>query len=156
VAVNRENQRARIRRYQTEDSPAVRKILQESPEAADWSKESFEKTSRLDGSLVLVSEKDGEVDGFIVARQIVDEAEVLNLAVRRDMRRKGQGWGLLEAALEALKGGGVVRVFLEVRESNAAAATFYERHGFRKAGRRSGYYRNPDEAAVLLERKLAD
>ena len=60
----------------------------------------------------------------------------------------------LEAALGAFKARGVSRVYLEVRESNAAATMFYEKHGFRKKGTRNGYYRNPDEAAVLLERKL--
>jgi [ribosomal protein S18]-alanine N-acetyltransferase len=145
---------AKIRRYRTEDAEAVRRILEESPEAADWSKEGFEETSRLNGVLTLVSDKDGEVGGFIVARQIADEAEVLNLAVRRDRRRSGQGGGLLEAALAEFKARGVSRVYLEVRESNAVATMFYERHGFRQAGKRKGYYRNPDEAAVLLERKL--
>ena len=144
----------KIRRYRTDDAEAVRRILQESPEAADWSTESLEKMSRLDGALSLVCEKHGEATGFIIARQIADEAEVLNLGVRRDGRRRGEGGALLEAALGAFKAAGVSRVYLEVRESNAVATTFYEKHGFRMTGTRNGYYRNPDEAAVLLERKL--
>ena len=156
MAVDAEDFRddSEIRRYRSNDAEAVRRILQESPEAADWSTESLEKTSRSDGALALICEKHGEVTGFIIARQIADEAEVLNLGVRRDGRRRGEGGALLEAALGAFKALGVSRVYLEVRESNAVATTFYEKHGFRMTGRRQGYYRNPDEAAVLLERKL--
>lgn len=146
----------KIRRYRTEDAAAVREILEESPEAADWSIESLEEIRRANGALVLVSEYEGEVDGFIVGRRVAEEAEVLNLAVRRDRRRRGEGGGLLKAVLGEWKAAGVSRVYLEVRESNAVATTFYEKLGFGKAGRRNGYYQNPGEAAVLLERKLTD
>lgn len=155
VAVDGERREdSKIRRYRTDDADAVRRILEESPEAACWSTKSFDETSRLDGALVLVCEKRGEVNGFIIARQIADEAEVLNLAVQRDRRRRGEGGALLEAALSAFKAAGVSRVYLEVRESNAVATMFYEKHGFRRTGKRNGYYRDPDEAAILLEKKL--
>lgn len=143
-----------IRRYRTDDADAVRRILEESPEAADWPTESLEETSRLHGTLVLVCENHGVVNGFIVARQIADEAEVLNLAVQRDQRRRGEGRALLEATLGVFKAAGVSSVYLEVRESNAAATMFYAKHGFRKTGKRNGYYRNPNEAAILLEKIL--
>jgi ribosomal-protein-alanine N-acetyltransferase len=45
-------------------------------------------------------------------------------------------------------------VFLEVRESNQAAIAFYSKHGFAKMGRRPSYYRVPDEAAIVMEKKL--
>ena len=44
-------------------------------------------------------------------------------------------------------------MFLEVRESNLPAISFYESLGFRKTGRREGYYQNPPEAALILEKK---
>ena len=155
VAVDGEGREdSQIRRYRTEDAEAVRRILEESPQTANWSTKSLDETSRLDGALALVCEKRGEVNGFIIARQIADEAEVLNIAVQHDRRRRGEGGALLVAALSALKAAGVLRVYLEVRESNAVATRFYEKHGFRKTGERNGYYRNPDEAAILLEKKL--
>lgn len=145
---------AKVRRFSPEDAPALKRIMKESPEAANWSEESFEETSGWEGVVAMVSDTGGELGGFIMARQIADEGEVLNLAVRKGNRRKGEGGALLEAALAELKSGGVSHVYLEVRESNAVAIAFYERHGFTKTGQRKGYYRNPEEAAVLLEKKL--
>ena len=92
--------------------------------------------------------------GFLVGRELGDEAEVLNLAVKPGERRRGAGRELLQAALEEFRARGVSRVFLEVRESNEAAIAFYAKQGFSRMGRRPAYYRDPDEAAVLMENKL--
>jgi ribosomal-protein-alanine N-acetyltransferase len=56
---------------------------------------------------------------------------------------------LLSAMLQQLQQQGVLRVHLEVRESNAAARALYEQLGFAITGRRDSYYRTPSEAAVL-------
>ncbi len=103
----------------------------------------------------LVREWDGEVIGFIIGRQVADEAEILNLAVAPSARRRGEGGALLEAALEEFRSRGVSRAFLEVRESNETGMSFYEKRGFFKTGRRPGYYRDPVEAAIVMEMKLA-
>jgi ribosomal-protein-alanine N-acetyltransferase len=60
----------------------------------------------------------------------------------------------MQTALEAAIAGGVRRVFLEVRESNAGARSFYARLEFAEAGRRRNYYRDPMEDALLLSRTL--
>ncbi|MGH9483296.1 MAG: ribosomal protein S18-alanine N-acetyltransferase, partial [Terriglobales bacterium] len=78
------------------------------------------------------------------------EAELQSLAVRPESRRAGIGAALLAEALAALRRLGVRTVFLEVREGNAAAQAFYRRAGFKIFGRRPRYYREPDEAAVLM------
>jgi [ribosomal protein S18]-alanine N-acetyltransferase len=143
-----------IRRLRPEDAAAVSRIMEESPEAARWSKESYEASGGWGGVLALVSETRGELGGVLIGRQVADEGEVLNLAVREEKRRKGEGGALLEAALTELKAGGVTHVYLEVRESNSVAIAFYGKHNFSKTGRRKSYYRDPEEAAVLLERKL--
>jgi ribosomal-protein-alanine N-acetyltransferase len=104
--------------------------------------------------VALLSEVEGKTIGFLIGRQAADEAEILNLAVVRESRRKGAGGALLEAALEKFRSRGVSRVFLEVRDSNAAALEFYGRHGFSKIGRREGYYREPFESAIVMEKKL--
>jgi len=104
----------------------------------------------------VATEADGKAVGFLIARQVGDEAEVLNLAVAPARRRKGEGGALLRAAVAELRKRGVTRVFLEVRESNAAGIAFYENHSFLQAGRREGYYRDPVEAALVMEIKLAE
>jgi len=152
--VKREIQGVAIRALLPADGASVAKILEEAPEAANWSRDSLERSTNSPGGVTLVSEADGEISGFLVARQIVDEAEVLNLAVVRARRRRGDGGALLKAALEQFVGRGVSRVFLEVRESNEAGIAFYTKHGFAKTGRRPKYYTDPAEAAVLMEKKL--
>ena len=145
-----------IRLLRIEDISDLAAILEESSEAARWSRESFEKLQMSEGFLALVSEMAGSVTGFVCGRQMADEGEILNLAVRRQNRKKGEGRALLSAALEKLQRGGVRRVYLEVRESNATAIVFYQKQGFSIMGRRPGYYREPEEAAVLMEKKITD
>ena len=107
----------------------------------------------LDGGGVsgFIAERAGRATGFILGREVLDEAEILNLAVARANRRCGEGTSLTRRMVESFAGRGVRRVFLEVRESNVGAVAFYERLGFRKVGRREGYYSSPGEAALILE-----
>lgn len=155
VESKRERGVASVRIFRAADADAVMAIVAESPEAAIWSEESYVKLSKEIGTLALVSETDGEISGFLVARMVGDQAEVLNLAVGAKHRRKGEGSALLAAAFDKFASTGGTSVYLEVRESNTGAIAFYERHGFAQTGRRKEYYRNPDEAAVTMEKKLA-
>jgi len=96
----------------------------------------------------------GEVTGFISGRRAAGEGEILNLAVKPKFRRRGQGQALVNIVLESFHRDGVIQVFLEVRESNHVAISFYERLGFRDVGRRGNYYHDPDEGALVLGRSL--
>ncbi|MBV9885800.1 MAG: GNAT family N-acetyltransferase, partial [Acidobacteria bacterium] len=88
-------------------------------------------------------------------RAVVAEAEILNLCIAPEKRRSGLAEALLNEAVAELRRTRVDRLFLEVRESNTPAISFYEKHNFSKTGRRPGYYRDPDEAAVLMMKELA-
>jgi [ribosomal protein S18]-alanine N-acetyltransferase len=145
---------AGIRGFRPEDIPELVSITEGSIQAASWSKESYEKLCKLEGFLAFVNETAECITGFVVGRQVADEGEILNLVVRRENRRRGEGHALLSAVLEQLHRRGVNKLFLEVRESNEAGIAFYEKMGFAKTGRRPGYYREPEEAAVLMEKKL--
>jgi ribosomal-protein-alanine acetyltransferase len=149
-----ERPRSRLRRLRAEDPQAVAEILRQSPEAVFWPEASVKEVLEWKGILGIASEAAGRVVGFLIGRQTGEEAEVLNLAVAPGNRRRGKGGGLLKMAVEELRTRGVSRVFLEVRESNATGIAFYEKHGFSKTGRRQGYYRDPCEAAIVMERKL--
>lgn len=152
--LRREEERSAIRALRPEDAGAVAEILSKSPEAVFWSEASLREVLRWQGILGFASEVKGEVVGFLIARQVKEEGEVLNLAVAPESRRRGEGGTLLTAAVVELRKRGVTRVFLEVRESNAAGIAFYQRHSFSQAGRREGYYREPREAAIVMEFKL--
>ena len=98
----------------------------------------------------LVATSEGAVEGYVIAQDAADEGEILNLAVTRSRQRDGIGRALVERVLTTLAGRGVERVFLEVREGNAAARALYAALGFEEVGRRSRYYRRPVEDAIVL------
>jgi len=154
--LRRDEKRARIRRLRPEDAGAVAEILRQSPEAVFWPEASVREVLEWKGALGLASEARGEVVAFLIARQVRNEAEVLNLAVARDNRRRGEGGALLRAAVVEFRKSGVNRVSLEVRESNTAGISFYGRHSFSQAGRREGYYRDPIEAAIVMDIRLTE
>jgi ribosomal-protein-alanine N-acetyltransferase len=145
---------AHVRRFRPEDADAIMAIVAESPQAAHWSRESYLNFAKEDSSVALIVEVDGEIGGFLIARQIADDAEILNLAVTVRYRRKGEGAKLLKAALAEFRLRGVKSVYLEVRESNTGAMLLYERHGFAISGHRKAYYHQPDEAAITMERRF--
>jgi ribosomal-protein-alanine N-acetyltransferase len=143
-----------IRRFEASDAGAVGEILASSPQAAAWTVKSLEQLNKR-GELGWVIEEKKKVVGFLVARAIVAEAEILNLCIAPEKRRSGLAEALLNTAVAELRRTRVDRLFLEVRESNTPAISFYEKHQFRETGRRPGYYRDPDEAAVLMMKELS-
>ncbi len=88
--------------------------------------------------------------GFILARAVAGEAEVLTLAVHPDARRQGAGLALVQAAAEVALATGAETLWLEVAEDNAAALALYAAAGFEEAGRRRGYYPRADGRADAL------
>ena len=148
-----------IRKYASADLSAVLSVCRQSPEAAQWSEDGFNQAASC-GQVILVAEvaadesAEARTCGFLVARVVAGEAELLNMAVDAADRRKGLGSKLLAGAAKEAEARQATRMYLEVRESNEAAISLYERHGFRKNGQRAGYYQNPTENAVLMEKKL--
>ena len=147
--------RGTVRSFLPADAVTVTEILRGSPEASQWTEWGFKELLGWRGVLALVGEDGGKVIGFLIGRQVGGEAEILNAAVILTKRRKGQGGALLKAVMDDFRERGVSRVFLEVRESNEAGIAFYEKHGFSKTGRRAGYYHDPDEAAIVMDIKVA-
>ena len=136
------------------DALAAGDILLKARQAASWAPSALSQVLALRGVFAFVSERHGVPTGFIVGRQLVDEGEILNLGVKTEFRRRGEGRALADRLLEAFTQRGIVKVFLEVRESNQSAVSFYESVGFRQVGRREEYYRDPEEAALILRKNL--
>lgn len=129
-----------IRPIRRDDLSAIDAIQLESPQAAHWPAIAYLDTV----CMVAVEET---IVGFAAGRQLVaDEAEILNIAVARQWRRRGVGGMLMKALLERLSG----EIFLEVRTSNVEAIRLYESLGFARAGTRKLYYAEPDEDAIVL------
>lgn len=91
----------------------------------------------------------GTLAGYLCPALILDEGEVLDVAVREEYRGRGIGRALVMAALRLFQERGAARVFLEVRVSNGAAITLYRSLGFRDSGRRKGYYENGEDALLM-------
>ena len=91
-------------------------------------------------------------DGFILARAVGDEAEILTLAVTPRARRRGFGRLLIRAAAHHAQKRGVHSLFLEVSADNIAAHTLYQGQGFIAVGRRKAYYglQDADVLKVML------
>jgi [ribosomal protein S18]-alanine N-acetyltransferase len=107
--------------------------------AAPWSEAEFADLLNQAGVFAVV-----EPDGFILIRVVLDEAEILTLAVRPEARRAGLGGRLTGQGALTAAAAGAVRLFLEVAEDNAVARALYERAGFRQIGRRKAYYAASD------------
>jgi ribosomal-protein-alanine N-acetyltransferase len=143
-----------VRACRPEDLAAVLDILGQAPEAANWSTPALREGLTQGASCFLVAAVNDRLSGFAIGRRVADEGEILNLAVRPDCRRRGIGKALVEKLLEWFQHQATTKVFLEVRESNAAAIAFYQCLGFVTTGTRPGYYHQPDEAALILELTL--
>ncbi len=103
--------------------------------------------------LVAEHELSGAVVGFAGTMVVADEAHVLNIAVHPDRRRRGVGRRLLTRILEAGRQRGAVATTLEVRSRNRSALALYASSGFRRAGRRPGYYRDGTDAVIMWPRE---
>jgi ribosomal-protein-alanine N-acetyltransferase len=104
--------------------------------------------------LPLVAETAGKVVGYLMAWKIIDQLHILNLAADPDLRRRGVGTALLRVATAKAARMRMLEITLEVRESNAAARAFYQRHGFSVRGRRPGYYVDNGEDAIVMTRPV--
>ena len=122
--------------------------------ADPWSVTSIETelTSRL--SLWFVAMEGDTVVGYVGSQTVIDESDMMNLAVHPDYRRQGIGEALVDALAERLRSKGSKTLTLEVRDSNAPAIALYEKLGFASVGRRPNYYRNPKEDARILRKVL--
>ena len=130
------------------------------PSAAHWTEQQYSRLFKSAGigpeRLVLVAYEagDGALSGFLVARRVADEWELENIVVASEARRKGLGKRLLAALLAHADETKCASVFLEVRESNAAARRLYEQAGLQPIGLRKSYYTNPLEDAIVYRRTL--
>ena len=144
----------KIRDYAEGDLPAVLAIQGECPQAAQWLAADYVCLPHTAGAVFLVAEVEvnaaSKVAGFAAFHQVLDEADLRNLAVAPEYRRRGVARALIEAACDRLQQTGTKRVFLEVRVSNEPALSLYHALGFVLHSRRKNYYRDPDEDAYVL------
>ena len=98
----------------------------------------------------LVARQGEGVLGYISFTVILDECQIVNVAVDPSARKIGVGSLLIETFLNYVKDLGVTSVFLEVRESNVPAIGLYNKFGFSKTGVSKNHYSKPTENAILM------
>lgn len=120
-----------------------------------WTREMYVAELQNPGvsHLLVAKDSDGRVVGFCGFWRVLDELHINNLAVLPEFRRQGVASKILRRVFEEGRRAGAGRATLEVRRSNEIARRLYERFGFTVAGVRRGYYRNPDEDALVLWRE---
>ena len=122
-----------------------------------WTAPDIARLMQIMGGFALISEDVDGPTGFILARVIAGEAEILTLAVAPWARRQGVGLVLVEAAAAEAARQGAAAMFLEVAADNPAALGLYQRAGFEHAGQRRAYYARadaPSADALVLRRPL--
>jgi [ribosomal protein S18]-alanine N-acetyltransferase len=148
-----------IRAMAVDDLDQVLRLEAETPEAPHWDRAAYEhmlfgpETNEVRHA-GWVAVEGGNLMAFAVVRIVLDVCELESIVVAEDVRRKGIGGALLNAVSTWAIAQGAERIELEVRAGNESAICFYERAGLIQEGLRRGYYRSPDEDAVLMGNSL--
>ncbi len=146
-----------VRRGAWRDLEALLRIAGACAEVPRWSESVWRGLLTGGGDVVravFVTERYGEVAGFIVVNCAAGVAEIESVAVPVMFRRMGMGRLLCMEAARWARGEGATAVELEVRASSEGAIALYTALGYVEQGRRRGYYRNPLEDAVLMAMEL--
>ncbi|MGA7826169.1 MAG: ribosomal protein S18-alanine N-acetyltransferase [Geobacteraceae bacterium] len=98
--------------------------------------------------------ENGSCVGYICPMLVLDEGQILNVAVHPAYRGRGIGKMLLKTTLEQLRDKGASVVYLEVRPTNTVAISLYTRCGFITNGRRKAYYENGEDAILMMYKFL--
>ena len=132
------------------------------PKIAELEKRCFADAwseTELDGCLSLpvyktfLLEDGSNIIGYACLLTVYEDAEILNIAVAPEFRKRGYGLSLMRKMLTVAKQSGAQSVFLEVRENNEPAKNLYRSLGFEEYGLRKNYY--PDgENAILMTKRI--
>lgn len=115
-----------------------------------WSYRSVVDLISTEGAMCFSAVDDGRVIAYVIGRLIAPEGEIYRVAVRPEYRRRGIAYRLLDYAMKSSRGAGLECAFLEVRSQNTAAVSLYRAYGFCEAGVRRGYYKCPDDDAIVM------
>ncbi len=147
-------------RFASESDAEILEAVHAKAFSEPWSAVDIARLMQILGGFALIAEDTAEpagVVGFILARTMADDAEILTLAVAPWSRRKGVATELIEAAAVEAQKRRAATLFLEVAADNASALALYDRAGFERAGLRKAYYTRaggPAADALVLRRAL--
>lgn len=120
----------------------------------DWTRDTFFRELESPLSCCEVSRSGGEICAFALGKLAADEAELYQICVHPDLRRRGIAAELLMRFLGSMKARGAAVCFLEVRSRNAPAIALYKSCGFEQISVRKNYY--GDDDAVIMRKNITD
>ncbi|WP_151807460.1 ribosomal protein S18-alanine N-acetyltransferase [Acinetobacter bereziniae] len=144
-----------IRLMQASDLHVVAEI-ENQVQSHPWKISQFEES--ITSYVSTVIEQNNQVVGFCILQPVLDEANLLLMAIHPSQQGRGLGYQLLEESITLLKNN-PIQIFLEVRESNQAAIALYEKSGFHQIDLRKNYYPNKDgsrEHAIIMVKTCSD
>ena len=136
----------KLREMTENDLPQVLELQRELA-FQDWNEKQFLSEIRASYAYCVICEDDGKLLGYAIFHLLGPDSELLSIATRTSEQRKGIGSQLLKAGLDKLTESGD-QCFLEVRDGNAKAQAFYEKHGFKLYSVRKKYYSDGEDAAL--------
>lgn len=130
-------------------------VIENSVQPHPWTRGNF-SDALSSGYRCVVAEIEHEIVSYAVLMPVMDETELLTIAVAKKQQRKGLGRALLQAQMQWARAKEMRKIFLEVRVSNSSAITLYRSLGFVDIGMRRGYYQNAQgrEDALLMACEL--
>lgn len=142
-----------IRKMKLEDVPQVAAI-ERLCFSAPWNENMIISSWESRLSCWLIAEIDGCVAGYVGSEAVLDSADMMNIAVAPEYRKRGIAEALIKVLVEHLQQRDILFLLLEVRVSNAPAIALYNKLCFEQVGRRPKYYTNPREDALILRKEL--
>lgn len=139
-----------IRKARPDDAPLIAALEEEIFSDAWDVKSLFSYICQESGMCYVATEDTGELIAYALGRIIATEGELYRIATRQDKRRRGIAYRLLDYMHKCERGRGLECLFLEVRSRNIPARNLYRSYGFREMGERKGYYKNPDDDAIIM------
>ncbi len=118
-----------------------------------WTLDMFESTLNTYNTIPLLCEIESKIAGYILVAYVKgdDVADLMNIAVKKNFRRKGIADKLIENAVLIAKDKGIKTLFLEVRVGNIPAQNLYKKHNFKATNVREKYYDNQEDALVMAK-----
>lgn len=143
-----------VRKMKVDDIQRVYELSCESF-SEPWSLDSIEKEMINPVASYFVAEKENQIVGFGGMWHVIDEGEIINIAVHRSYQRQGIGKAILNQLMSEARERKLVVIHLEVRASNEAARMLYLNKGFHCIATRKAYYHEPTEDALIMECRLS-
>lgn len=136
-----------------EDDAARIAELEQSAFPDPWSLKSIQETLMQEHYLKLGAWREGNLEGYLLFSYVMDEGEIIRVAVAPEMRRIGVATALLLELERLCVEKQIAKVMLDVRAHNEAARAFYLANGFEQDGIRKNFYVDPSEDAILMSRR---